>query len=494
MRRESDRRIIKTKVLKICSAFAALVVAFMFCLTNLYPNIVRADSEIIISAVPKSTDVGPGDIIIINIVANRFPNITEFGPIEFNYDADKAEFVSFEQGKELSNYVFTETQSNGTLTVNGTDQKINTTTEGSGEDEASLASFSSDEQVILFSIAIRLSTSSYGEINCWLSSVGSFISPTENVTASIGSGITIPIRSSGLSSNATIASLKVKGTSIAPDFNPNITEYTCSVERSVREVQVTVIPTNLWAAINIKGNQQLEIGDNIVTVDVTAQDGISQMHYTIHVVVKESNIPENASLVDFAGATYTFMDFPEDISVPEGFILTTRTINGYSVPVYAKDGVSSVLLYLFDGSQAPGFYFYNSAAKTVIKYEPEITLIESSKVLMVTAVPSDIVIPDEFKPAVLNTETMSLTGYTNEQDFICYLSDENGHGDFYRVDQTDGSIDVYRFADKKAELLYSYLFDVFLVIAIIEAVIITITVYIIRRLVSDRTNPRPKRV
>ena len=78
--------------------------------------------------------------------------------------------------------------------------------------------------------------------------------------------------------------------------------------------------------------------------------------------------------------------------------------------------------------------------------------------------------------------------------FICYLSDENGHGDFYRVDQIDGSIDLYRFADKKAELLYSYLFDVFLVIAIIEAVIVTISVYIIRRMVSDRTNPRPKRV
>ena len=494
MRRDSDRRMIKTIVLKVCSAFAALTVTVMFCMLYLLPSKVKADSEIIISAVPKSTDVGPGDIIIINIIANRFPNITGFGPIEFNYDEDKAEFVSFEQGKDLSNYVFTETQTNGTLSVTGTDQKINTTTEGSGEDETVLASFSSDEQVILFSIAIRLSTSSYGEINCWLSSAGTFVSPAENITATIGSGITIPIRSAGLSSNATISSLKVKGTSITPDFNPNITEYTCSVERSVRKVEVTVIPTNLWAAINIKGTQQLEIGDNIVTVDVTAQDGISHMRYTIHVVVKESNIPENASLVDFAGSTYTFMDFPENVNVPEGFILTTRTINGYSVPVYAKDGVSSVLLYLFDGTQSPGFYFYNSAAKTVIKYEPQITLIESSKVLTVTTVPSDVVIPDEFKPAVLSTDTLYLSGYSNEQDFICYLSDENGHGDFYRVDQIDGSIDLYRFADKKAELLYSYLFDVFLVIAIIEAVIITITVYIVRRLVSDRTNPRPKRV
>ena len=76
----------------------------------------------------------------------------------------------------------------------------------------------------------------------------------------------------------------------------------------------------------------------------------------------------------------------------------------------------------------------------------------------------------------------------------CYLADENGKADFYFIDKTDGSISLYRFADKRAELLYSYLFDVFLVIAIIEAVIITVTTYIVRRMVSDRTNPRPKRV
>ena len=62
------------------------------------------------------------------------------------------------------------------------------------------------------------------------------------------------------------------------------------------------------------------------------------------------------------------------------------------------------------------------------------------------------------------------------------------------IDQTDGSISLYRFADKKAELLYSYLFDVFLVIAIIEAVIITVTVYVLKSMVTSRTNPRPKRV
>ena len=118
-----------------------------------------------------------------------------------------------------------------------------------------------------------------------------------------------------------------------------------------------------------------------------------------------------------------------------------------------------------------------------------------SSILRIVPVPSDVIIPDEFKPAEYDTGTRILSGYENaDGDFICYLSDDSGRADFYYFDKQDGTISRYRFADKKAELLYSYLFDVFLVIAIIEAVIITITVYIVRRMVSGRTNPRPKRV
>ena len=112
-----------------------------------------------------------------------------------------------------------------------------------------------------------------------------------------------------------------------------------------------------------------------------------------------------------------------------------------------------------------------------------------------TEVPADVVIPEEFIPETFDTGSMIISGYSNKDgDFIVYLSDENGNNDFYFYDKANGSVSLYRFADKKAERLYSYLFDVFLVVAIIEAVIITITVYIIKRMVSDRTNPRPKRV
>lgn len=139
----------------------------------------------------------------------------------------------------------------------------------------------------------------------------------------------------------------------------------------------------------ITGSQKLALGDNAVKIDVTAQDGINHMCYTIHVIRRESNIPENSSLVDNNGISYTFLDVPEEVNVPEDFYLTTKTINGYSVPAYVKDGVASVLLYLFDGTKSPGLYFYNINSKTVIPYEMDKTIIKESGILKIADVPAD---------------------------------------------------------------------------------------------------------
>ena len=492
---KSDRKT-GTIIAKAASAVFALVFVSVFCLANLNPVEVNADTEIVISATTNQTFVGPGDLVIVDVIASKMPGVTEFGPIEISYDLDKAEYVSFDQGKEtVGSYYINGSRKGDDVVFKGMDQNqnMNVANDGSGDEDATV-SFYSDEQVVLFSAAFRLATDVSGEVRFTFKSIGEFKSPDKKITARVGSGLTVPVRRSGLSSDATIASLKIRGTNISPDFNPNITEYTCSVERSVTDLQVSVLASNLWAAVEIGGNQHLNTGENLVTIDVTAQNGINQMHYVVHVVRRESNIPENSSLVDLEGKTYTFLDPPEDAKVPDGFYPTMKTINGYSVPVFVKDGVSSVILFLYDGNES-SLYFYNSGTKKVIKYEPGSIVIKESSILRLAEVPADVVIPDDFKPAVFDAGNMILQGYENgDGDFIFYLIEEDGRGDFFYLDKTTGSVSRYRFADKKAELLYSYLFDVFLVIAIIEAVIVTISVYIIRRMVSDRTNPRPKRV
>ena len=493
MKTFADNRIVSLFA-KTGAAVLAVLLVVSICMASLKAPVVKADSEIMVSLNSNASNLGPGDIVLVDVLASKMPGITELGPIKFCFDADKAEYVSSEMGKELVNYNHNETLEPGELTINVMDKMVNSDTEGSSDDESS-ASLYSDEQVTLFTIALRLFPDCRGEFNCWLSELGEFKAVDTIVAAKIGSGLKLPVGRTGPSSDATIAQLKIRGTSITPEFNPNITEYHCSVERSVTEVQISVLASNRWAAVVITGSQKLALGDNAVKIDVTAQDGINHMCYTIHVIRRESNIPENSSLVDNNGISYTFLDVPEEVNVPEDFYLTTKTINGYSVPAYVKDGVASVLLYLFDGTKSPGLYFYNINSKTVIPYEMDKTIIKESGILKIVDVPAELMIPDEFKPATYDTGTVILSGYENDKgEFICYLADDSGNRDFYYYDKNTGSLSRYRFADKKAELLYSYLFDVFLVIAIIEAVIITITVYIVRRMVSDRTNPRPKRV
>ena len=69
-----------------------------------------------------------------------------------------------------------------------------------------------------------------------------------------------------------------------------------------------------------------------------------------------------------------------------------------------------------------------------------------------------------------------------------------GVGDFYLYNPETGSFQIYRPADRRAEILYKYMFEVFLIISIIEAVSLIITVYMVRKIISDKANPRPKRV
>ena len=326
MKTFADNRIVSLFA-KTGAAVLAVFLVVSICMASLKAPVVKADSEIMVSLNSNASNLGPGDIVLVDVLASKMPGITELGPIKFCFDADKAEYVSSEMGKELVNYNHNETLEPGELTINVMDKMVNSDTEGSSDDESS-ASLYSDEQVTLFTIALRLFPDCRGEFNCWLSELGEFKAVDTIVAAKIGSGLKLPVGRTGPSSDATIAQLKIRGTSITPEFNPNITEYHCSVERSVTEVQISVLASNRWAAVVITGSQKLALGDNAVKIDVTAQDGINHMCYTIHVIRRESNIPENSSLVDNNGISYTFLDVPEEVNVPEDFYLTTKTING----------------------------------------------------------------------------------------------------------------------------------------------------------------------
>ena len=478
----------------LAGSFAALLLTMSVMLFAWGPGVFAA-SKITLAVESDSKSAAQGNIVTFRVTADNMPGITEFGPIVLSYEADEAEYVSFSQGKDVSgNFFFFETQEKGKITVSAEDQNVRRSE--TNPDEYEVEPFRSDKKVTLFMVSLRIRPESTGNLNIKIESAGTFKNDSgEKADVAKGSALSLPISVTTVSKDATLAFLSLNGVDISPDFNPNITDYSATVERSVTEVQVTATPNNMFASVIIDNNKNLQIGMNVISIDVTAQDGETKMHYTIHITRKESFAPSNATLVDAAGKTYTFLDFPETVTVPEGFVQTMRVINGYSVQTYARDGVTSVLLYLFDGTNSPAFYFYNPIEKTVTPYDPENTIIRTSKILRITALPEGVQVPAGFVAATYDTGRIVLKGYVDKNsNFISFMIDENGAGDFYLYNPETGSFQIYRPADRRAEILYKYMFEVFLIISIIEAVSLIITVYMVRKIISDKANPRPKRV
>jgi len=103
--------------------------------------------------------------------------------------------------------------------------------------------------------------------------------------------ITLVPYSYSASTDATLSSLEIDSGTLAPAFSPNMTSYTASVENSVSSVTVTAIATNTDATVEGAGVVSLEVGENIIKVIVTAEDGKTIIEYII-TITREAEEPE----------------------------------------------------------------------------------------------------------------------------------------------------------------------------------------------------------
>lgn len=441
----------------------------------------------------------PGDIVTINITATNMNHITRFGAFEVSYDAIKMDYLSISQPTILSAFTYTVDSSElGKLYISA----VNTSVEADIEaaqikgDDFEDNSFSSDEEVILCSISFRILTVTAENVKVTLDSAGEMRDSSMNtIESTIDNGSVSMIVTAEKSSDATLVALNISGYTLTPEFSPDVTDYSLYVNRDVSSVQVSATSSNLWSVVTIYGNTNLKQGDNTISVEVTAQNGIDHMAYYIHVSKQEDYMTEGAGFLDYEGKIYTFVAFPTDYYLPTGFTETTKTINGYSVPVLAKDGVESVLVYVSDGENAPDFYVYNPTYLTAIPYVPFGTSIVSSKVIFVADLPDDVKVPEGFTASTLHVQKTEIDGFENSDGvFICYMVDETGAGGFYKYNENTGEFSEFVAVNKTETSVYRFFFHLFLFATAVEAIIIVLIVFIVRQNIVKRRNPRPKRV
>ena len=117
---------------------------------------------------------------------------------------------------------------------------------------------------------------------------------TVEVTAEDGTTMqtyTVTVTRASLSADATLRSLSLSRVTLAPSFIPGTTSYTGSVASSVTSRTVTAVPTHAGATVVIKlggvtdpdGTVNLAVGANVITVEVTAEDGTTMQTYTVTV-------------------------------------------------------------------------------------------------------------------------------------------------------------------------------------------------------------------
>ncbi len=86
--------------------------------------------------------------------------------------------------------------------------------------------------------------------------------------------------------NANLENLAIENVMLNPEFNENIYEYTAEVGSNIETLNILAVPKIEGATVNIQGQDNINFGENIITISVIAKDGITTNNYQIRLYKK----------------------------------------------------------------------------------------------------------------------------------------------------------------------------------------------------------------
>ena len=252
------------------------------------------------------------------------------------------------------------------------------------------------------------------------------------------------------SSNASLGSLVISAGSLSPEFSAATKDYTATVDYSCSSLAVTANPADSKASVtSVTGNDSLEVGENTVSVVVTAEDG-STSTYNIVVTRRAEDDPENADKqdnwkkFDINGTEWTMVnDIPEDV-VPEGFEHSKTVIDGLEYNTLHGTFGDITLVYL-QSESGNGLFVYDAAQNTAYEF----VRINSESHFIVVLLPKVDDVPEGYNEISLSIEGKGVaTAYqtkvekTDDQTkdfYLVYAMNDNGESGWYTYDSVDGT-------------------------------------------------------
>ena len=207
------------------------------------------------------------------------------------------------------------------------------------------------------------------------------------------------------SSNASLGSLVISAGTLSPEFSAATKDYTATVDYSCSSLAVTANPADSKASVtSVTGNDSLEVGENTVSVVVTAEDG-STSTYNIVVTRRAEDDPENADKqdnwkkFDINGTEWTMVnDIPEDV-VPEGFEHSKTVIDGLEYNTLHGTFGDITLVYL-QSESGNGLFVYDAAQNAAYEF----VRINSESHFIVVLLPKVDDVPEGYNEISLSIE------------------------------------------------------------------------------------------
>ncbi|MDO5415929.1 MAG: cadherin-like beta sandwich domain-containing protein [Lachnospiraceae bacterium] len=199
------------------------------------------------------------------------------------------------------------------------------------------------------------------------------ISHLGNATVTItGEGNAAPAPADGL-----LTALSVAPGTLTPEFSPAVDSYSLNVGMDVEKVDVQAQPAE-GATVTVEGSEGLQMGENTITIKVTAADGVTVKNYTISVTKSETGespaaepeVIEGVSL-EAAAKAITILAPAAELTIPEGFTETAINIDGHKVTGWIPETETEPQYCIFYAANAAGeknFYRYDLTEKTIQRY------------------------------------------------------------------------------------------------------------------------------
>lgn len=89
--------------------------------------------------------------------------------------------------------------------------------------------------------------------------------------------------------NTNLETLAIENYLIYPPFENSITEYTIQISNDEDSLNIFAVPENEQGKVEIYGNYELNEGNNIINVIVTAPNGINKREYKINAYKRNIN-------------------------------------------------------------------------------------------------------------------------------------------------------------------------------------------------------------